>query len=76
MADTIRMEIKLVDSMEPPTIILGYEIGHADIDDGRRLEIIGSGKLLRFTVVNRETNKRIKQYDLDLTKIASKVVHR
>ena len=73
--DKFSMEIELTES-PGNTILLGYEIGHGEIDAGRELRIGGSGKLLRFTVYNRVTGKRIKEYDLDLTPIASEVAHR
>jgi hypothetical protein len=71
------MEIELEDqSDKPPTILLGFEIGSATLDDGRKLSITGSGRKLRFEVFNTESRKMIKQYDLDLTPIASEVAHR
>ena len=77
MTDIIRMEIELEDQSEkPPTILLGFEIGSADLDDGRKLSITASGKTMRFTVINKETGKCIKKYDLNLTPIAAEVVHR
>lgn len=77
MTDTIRLEIELEDQADkPPTILLGFEIGSAKLDDGRKLSITGSGKTLRFQVHNLETGKMIKQYDLDLTPIAAAVAHR
>lgn len=76
MSDTIRMEIELEDQAgKPPTILLGFEIGRAKIDDGRMLTISGSGRKLRFEVFN-DAQKMIKQYDLDLTPIAAEVIHR
>ena len=75
MEDIIRMEIELTQS-PGNTILLGYEIGHAEVDPGREIRIAGSGRLLRFTVYNRETGKRIKEYDLDLTPIAAEVYRR
>ena len=72
--DIITMEVKLEDSMYPPTILLGFEIGSAQLDEGRKLSITGSGKTIRFQVYAE--GKLIKQYDLDLTPIAAEVVHR
>jgi hypothetical protein len=74
-ADTIHMEIEMHESPKN-TILLGYEIGHGQIDEGREIRIAGSGKTVRFTVYNRETGKRIKEYDLDLTPLAAAVIHR
>ena len=71
--DVIRMEIELHET-EGNTILLGYEIGSAQLDHGRKLSITGSGKILRFTVYAE--NAPTKQYDLDLLKIAAEVVHR
>lgn len=73
--DTIRMEIELTESPSN-TILLGPVLATAAIDDGRRLEIIGSGKLMRLALYNIETGKRIKSYDLDIEPIAAAVVHR
>jgi len=73
MADVIRMEIELHET-EGNDIILGYEIASAQIDPGRRLSIVGSGKILRFTVWATGTKR--KEYDLDLQKIAAEIVHR
>lgn len=75
MADEFSMEVKLVESPRN-MILLGFEIGHGKIDEGREMRIAGSGKTVRFTVYNSENGKRIKEYDLDLTPIAGEVARR
>lgn len=69
-----RLEIELKES-PGNTILLGPVIGTADIDEGRRIEIAGSGKTLRFTLFNTETKRKIREFDLDLTPIAAAVVN-
>ncbi len=63
-----------VELVEAPgnTILLGPEIGAAALDNGRRLSIVGSGKTLRFILI--QNGKNSKQYDLDLTPLAQAVV--
>jgi hypothetical protein len=73
--DSFDISVMLFESPKN-TILLGYEIGHGQIDEGREIRIAGSGKTLRFTVYNRETGKKIKEYDLDLSPIASEVAFR
>ncbi len=75
MQDTIRLEVEVTET-ERATILLGFLIGSADLDDGRKLEITASGKIVRFQVWNKETMKIIKEYDLDLSPIAAAVLHR
>lgn len=74
LLDKLTVEVELTQS-DPHTILLGYQIGSAQLDDGRELKIIGSGKTIEFRVVNKETGKMIKSYDLDLMPIAVAVVH-
>lgn len=76
MADTFKVEVELTDVMDEQTILLGYSIGSAELDEGRKLDIIGSGKTVRFTVIDKETGKRVKEYDLNLMPIAVAVVDR
>lgn len=72
-SDTIRLEVELTESPRN-TILLGYEIGSAELDPGRKLTVTGSGKIVRFEVYAE--GKKIKSYDLDLTPIAAEVVRR
>jgi len=73
MREVIRKEVELVKT-DRSTILLGFEVGSAKLDDGRKLSITASGKIVRFTLYNTETQKCIVEYDLDLTPLAKAVV--
>lgn len=65
MIDTLHVSALLTHVPHTDTIILGYVIGHAELPHGRKMDVIGSGKTLRFTIDG------IDGYvDLDLNPIA------
>lgn len=54
---------------ESHDILLGYSIGSAELKDGSKLTVVGSGKTVRFTVSGSSGH-----VDLDLSGVAAKAV--
>lgn len=57
--------VPLTHSRKTDSLLIGYSIGSAELPHGRKLEIIGSGRVLRFTVTGCEG-----YVDADLTPLA------
>lgn len=59
--------VELTHEPDPTTILLGYELGTAELPHDRTLSIVGSGSTLRFSVSGIRGH-----VDLDLSELAAR----